>query len=397
MKRLWNCAAAIVLGIVVAVAIDCPAQSPKHLIRRNRPSIKKASNSNEATKVRIKKEPFGKTPEGEEVDLYTLTNAHGLRVTIMTYGATIIDVETPDSDGKLANITLSLDSLADYLKGHPFFGSTVGRYANRIAKGKFSLDGHEYKLATNNGVNHLHGGVKGFDKAVWKAEPVETANSVGIAFTHVSPDGDEGYPGKLTAQVTYTLTNDNELKMDYSATTDKPTIVNLTNHTYWNLAGGGSGDVLKHQLMLNADRYLSVDDGLIPTGELKAVKGTPMSFVEPQTIGSRIADVKGGYDHCYALNKTQGNSGLSLAARVVDPGSGRVMEIFTTQPGVQFYSSNFLDDTIGANGKKYGKHFGFCLETQHYPDSPNRAEFPSTVLKPGEKYEQSTVHKFSVK
>jgi len=397
MKRLWKCAAATMLGIVVAAAIDCPAQSPKHLIRRNRPSTKNKSNSSEATKVSIKKEPFGKTPEGQEVDLYTLPNAHGLRVKIMTYGATIIDVETPDRNGKLANITITLDSLADSLKGPPFFGSTAGRYANRIDKGKLSLDGHEYKLATNNGANHLHGGVKGFDKAVWKAEPVETASSVGIAFTHVSPDGDEGYPGKLTAKVTYTLTNDNDLKMDYSATTDMPTIVNLTNHTYWNLAGGGSGDVLKHELMLNADRYLPVDDGLIPTGELKAVKGTPMSFVESQTIGSRIGEVKGGYDHCYALNKTQGNAGLSLVARVVDPGSGRVMEIFTTQPGVQFYSGNFLDGTIGAGGKKYGKHFGFCLETQHYPDSPNRAEFPSTVLKPGEKYEQSTVHKFSVK
>jgi aldose 1-epimerase len=402
MKRLWKCAAATMLGMVVAAAIVCPAQAERRkkkdaMSPRNRSAnrLLKPSEAKEM-KVSIKKEPFGKTPEGEEVDLYTLTNAYGLRVKIMTYGATITDVETPDRDGKLANVTLSLDSLADYLKGHPFFGSTVGRYANRIAKGKFTLDGHEYKLATNNNANHLHGGNKGFDKAVWKAEPVETADSVGVAFTHVSRDGDEGYPGKLTAKVTYTLTNDNELKMDYSATTDKPTIVNLTNHTYWNLTGG-SRNVLDHEVLLDADRYLPVDDGLIPTGELKAVKGTPMSFLEPQTIGSRIGDVKGGYDHCYLLNKKTVKNGMSHAATIVDPSSGRVMDIFTTQPGIQFYTGNFLDGTLGRDAVKFEKNFGFCLETQHYPDSPNRPEFPSTVLRPGEKYEQSTVHKFSVK
>jgi aldose 1-epimerase len=399
MRRLWNCAAATMLGIVVASAIGCPGQPAKDSNRGKQPPTNKESHSSEAPKVNanVKKESYGKTPQGEQVDLYTLTNAHGLCVKIITYGATIIDVETPDRNGKLANITLCCDSLADYVKGHPFFGSTVGRYANRIGKGKFSLDSKEYKLATNNGVNHLHGGNKGYDKVVWKADPVETANSAGVKFTHESPDGDEGYPGKLTATVTYTLTNDNELKMEYSAVTDKPTIVNLTNHTYWNLAGGGSGDVLKHELMLNADRYLPVDDGLIPAGELKAVKGTPMEFLTPQTIGSRIADVKGGYDHCYVLNRKDGDKGLSLVAKIVEPTSGRVMEILSTQPGVQFYSGNFLDGTAQGGGKKYEKHFGFCLETQHFPDSPNKPAFPSTVLKPGEKYEQTTVHKFSVK
>jgi aldose 1-epimerase len=397
MRRLWNCATAAVLGIVAATAIGCPAQPAKDSPKDKQPSTPKAFSSSETPKVSITKETFGKTPEGEQVDLYTLTNAQGLRVKIMTYGATIIDVETPDRNGKLDNITLSLDSLADYVKGHPFFGSTVGRYANRIAKGKFSLDGKDYKLATNNnGINHLHGGDKGYDKVVWKAEEIKKPDSVGVLFTHESPDGDEGYPGKLTATVTYTLTNDDELKMDYTAVTDKPTIVNLTNHAYWNLTGG-SGDVLKHELMLNADRYLPVDEGLIPTGELKALKGTPMGFLTPQTIGSRIADVKGGYDHNYVLNKKPGEKGLTLVAKIVEPQSGRVMEIFTTQPGVQFYSGNFLDGTVQGHGKKYQKHFGFCLETQHYPDSPNRPEFPSTVLKPGEKYQESTVHKFSVK
>jgi aldose 1-epimerase len=345
--------------------------------------------------VSIQKELFGKTPEGEEVDLYTLTNAAGLRVKIMTYGATITAVETPDRNGRLANITLSLDSLADYLKGHPCLGSTIGRFANRIAKGRFTLDGVDYKLATNNGPNHLHGGIKSFHKLVWKAALVETAHSMGVVFTLVSPDGDEGYPGRLTATVTYSLTDDNELRMDYSAVTDKPTVVNLTNHAYWNLAGGGSGDVLKHLLTINADRYLPVDDGLIPTGVLKPVKSSPMSFVEPHTIGSRIGDVPGGYDHSYILNKKSSEKELSLAANVVESDSGRAMEVWTTQPAVQLYTANGLD-MLGAGGKRYANYFGFCLETQHYPDSPNRAEFPSTVLRPGETYQQSTVHKFSV-
>jgi len=345
----------------------------------------------------IHKELFGETSDGVAVDLYTLTNSKGLRVKIMTYGATITSVEVPDRKRKVENVTLSLDTLEDYLKGHPFFGSTVGRYANRIAKGKFTLDGKQYTLAGNNNGNHLHGGDKGYDKAVWKARPIETADSVGVVSTHESPDGDEGYPGKLNAKTTYTLTDDNELKMEYVATTDKPTIVNLTNHTYWNLAAA-AGDVLGHELMLNADRYLPVDKSLIPLGELENLKGTPMDFTKPATIGSRIAQVEGGYDHCYVLNKKAGEAkAMSLVATIYEPKSGRVMEIRTTEPGVQFYSSNFLDGQQQRGGKKFTRHFGFCLETQHFPDSPNQPAFPSTVLKPGETYTHTTVHTFSVK
>jgi len=344
----------------------------------------------------IDKKQYGKMPDGAEVDLYTLTNAHGLKVKIMTYGATITSVEVPDRDGKTANVVLHLGTLADYLKGHPFFGSTVGRYANRIAKGKFTLDGKQYTLATNNNENHLHGGLKGFDKKVWKAKPVQTADAVGVTCTYASPDGEEGYPGALTAKVTYSLTDRNELKMEYSATADKPTIVNLTNHSYWNLAGAGSGTVLDQEVMLNADGYLPVDNGLIPLGKIAPVKGTPMDFVaRPMTIGSRIAEVKGGYDHCYVLNKKEAGK-LSLAAKITDPKSGRVMEILTDQPGVQFYTGNFLDGTMKAGGKSYVKNGGFCLETQHFPDSPNRPQFPSVVLRPVEPYTHLTIHKFSV-
>jgi len=343
----------------------------------------------------IQKSPFGKMPDGTQVDQYTLTNGNGLRVKIITYGATITSVEMPDVRGNLDVITLYLDSLDEYLAGHPFFGSTVGRYANRIAEGKFTLDGIQYTLATNNGENHLHGGVKGFDKAVWNAEPVEGEGFVGVTFTHVSPDGDEGYPGTLTAQVTHTLTSDNQLRMEYTAKTDKPTVVNLTNHAYWNLAGAGSGDVLDHVLLINADRYLPVDEGLIPLGELAAVEGTPMDFTQPHSIGSRIAQVEGGYDHCYVLNKTPDEK-LTFAARVVEPKSGRVMEIHTTQPGIQLYTGNFLDGTLRVAGKPAKKHYAFCLETEHFPDSPNRPEYPSVVLRPGQTYHEVTVHKFTV-
>jgi aldose 1-epimerase len=339
---------------------------------------------------------MGRLPDGTQVDVFTLTNAQGLKAKIMTYGATLIAMETPDRDGKSANITLSLESLEAYLAGHPFFGSVAGRYANRIAKGRFTLEGVEYKLATNNGPNHLHGGLRGFDKMVWKAKPQQDAGSVSVEFTHVSPDGEEGYPGCLTAKVVYSLTADNRLVMDYTATTDKPTIVNLTNHAYWNLAGTQLGDILDQRLMINAERYLPVDDTLIPTGELKAVRGTPMDFTSPQTIGSRIAQVKGGYDHCYVLEKKAGEK-LSLVARAEDPKTGRWMEIYTTQPAVQFYTGNFLDGSLKAYGVTYRKNYGFCLETQHYPDSPNRAQFPSTVLRPGETYRQTTVHHFGAK
>jgi aldose 1-epimerase len=394
-------------GVVTAMALGAAALLPSAGCgRQGRPEKPTASpthsRSTDASKpseakMSVHKELLGKTSEGVDVDLYTLTNSKGLRVKIMTYGATIISVETPDSKGKVENVTLSLDKLDEYLKGHPFFGSTVGRFANRIAKGKFTLDGKQYTLAGNDHGNHLHGGTKGFDKYVWDAKPVETADSVGVVFTHESPDGDEGYPGKLNAKVTYSLTNDNELKMEYEATTDKPTIVNLTNHTYWNLTAAAD-DVLGHELTLNADFYLPVDKGLIPTGELKNLKGTPMDFSKPAAIGSRIAKVEGGYDHCYVLNKKPGEEkSLSLAATLYEPKSGRVMEIYTTEPAIQFYTGNFLDGQQQRGGKKFTQHYGFCLETQHFPDSPNKPSFPSVLLKPGETYTHKTVHKFSVK
>jgi aldose 1-epimerase len=344
----------------------------------------------------LQKEPAGKTPDGTLVDRYTLANRHGLRVAMLTYGATITSVEVPDRDGRIENIVLSLDSLQDYLNGHPYFGSTVGRFANRIAKGRFSLLGKEYTLATNNGANHLHGGNRGFDKIVWNAQPIETADSVGLVFTLESPDGDEGYPGKLNVQAVYTLTDANELNIEYTATTDAPTIVNLTNHAYWNLTAAAT-DVLGHQLTLNADRYLPVDAGLIPTGELKSVKNTPMDFIQPQTIGSRIAQVEGGYDHCYVLNRSEGETKPTLAASVFEPKSGRTLEVYATQPGVQLYTGNFLDGSLRRGNTAFQKHFAFCLETQHFPDSPNRPSFPSTLLMPGRQYRHATLHKFGVK
>ncbi len=344
----------------------------------------------------IVKHSIGQTPEGVDVDAYTVANANGLRLTIMTYGATITAVEVPDRHGQLSNVTLALDSLADYLKGHPCLGSTIGRFANRIAKGRFVIDGRQYVLATNNGPNHLHGGIKGFDKVVWIAQPVEGADAAGVTFSYVSPDGEEGYPGKLIAQVTYSLTDSNELQMEYSATTDKPTVVNLTNHTYWNLAGSGAGDVLQHELMLNADRFLPVDDGLIPLGQLQTVRGTPMDFTQPQNIGARMGQMGGGYDHCYVLNKADAQRGPALAARVAEPTTGRIMEVYTTEPAIQLYTANGLDGTLRGGGKSYHKHAGLCLEAQHYPDSPNQPQFPSTLLRPGEIYTQVTLHKFSV-
>jgi aldose 1-epimerase len=349
-------------------------------------------------KMSLEKKNFGVTADGKKVDEYTLTNVHGLVVKVMTYGGIITSVETPDRQGKMTNITLSLDSLQDYLAGHPFFGAIAGRYANRIAKGKFTLDGKVYTLATNDGPNHLHGGKKGFDKAVWQAEKVQGKDFVGVKLTHFSPDGDEGYPGNLTATVVYSLNNNNELKMEYTAATDKATPLNLTNHTYWNLGGRAKGGILDELMMINADGYLPVDDTLIPTGKPAAVKGTPMDFTTPTTIGARIDQVAGGYDHAYVLNqkKPKKPGQLTLAAKVVEPASGRVMEVFTTQPAIQFYTGNFLDGKLQAGGVSYRKHHAFCLETEHYPDSPNQPQFPSTILRPGETYHQVTVHKFSV-
>ena len=347
----------------------------------------------------LQKAPFGKTKDGVDVDLYTLANSHGLSVRIITYGAIVTSVRTPDRDGRLGEVTLGFDAIEGYLAGHPYFGAIAGRVANRIAGGRFTIDGVEYKLATNNGANHLHGGLKGFDKVVWRAEPVEGKDRLGVKLSHLSPDGDEGYPGNLSVTVVYTLSEANELTIDYTADTDKATPINLTNHAYWNLADGGKSNVLGHRLTVNAERYLPVDDGSIPTGELRHVKGTPMDFTQEAALGARIAQVggtPGGYDHCYVLKKLPGGAPLTLAAKVVEPASGRVMEVYTTEPGVQLYTGNYLDGTLKSRGAVYEKRHGFCLEAQHFPDSINQPSFPLTLLKPGETYAQTTVHKFSV-
>ena len=343
----------------------------------------------------IKKESFGKTPDGKEIDLYTLTNTNGLKARITTYGGILVSLQIPDRDGKLGDVVLGYDNLDDYVKNNPYFGCIVGRYANRIADGRFTLDGKEYQLTVNEGPTHLHGGVKGFDKMVWNAEKVKAKDSAGVKLTYLSKDGEQGFPGNLSCIVIYTLTEDNELRIDYEATTDKPTPINLTNHTYFNLTAGSS-DILGHELMIDADKYTPVDEKLIPTGKLKAVKDSPMDFTRPMAIGLRIGEVPGGYDHNYVLNS--GGGKMALAANLYDPGSGRGMEIHTTEPAVQFYSGNFLDGSItGKNGTVYKKHYGLCLETQHFPDSPNKPNFPSVILRPGDKYSHTAVHKFYTK
>ena len=346
----------------------------------------------------VTKRDFGKTSDGQPVELYTLTNDHGMVAKIMTYGAIVTELHVPDRNGKNADVVLGFDNLDQYLKGHPFFGAIAGRYANRIAKGQFVLDGKTFHLPINNGPNTLHGGTKGFDKYVWNAEPRQSADGVGVAFSLTSPDGDQGFPGTLNATVTYTLTNANELKIDYVATTDKDTVINLTNHSYFNLAGENSGTIDNQIMTIHADRYTPVDETQIPTGQIEPVKGTVFDFTTPHRIGDRIEQVPGGspvgYDHNYVANSRNGS--LAPIARVKDPASGRVMEVLTTQPGVQFYTGNFLDGSItGIGGTKYEKHDAFCLETQHYPDSPNHPDFPSTELKPGETYRQTTVFRFS--
>jgi len=345
-------------------------------------------------KLSIERAPYGTLPDGRQVDIYTLTNANGMRVKLTNYGAITVSVEVPDRDGNLTDVTLGYDTLEGWLTSTSYFGATVGRYANRIAKGKFTLDGVTYTLATNNSGNHLHGGEVGFNKVLWGAETVETDAAVGVKFTYLSKDGEEGYPGNLSVTAVHTLTNDNEFKIEFTATTDKPTVVNLAHHSYWNLGGPAAGDILDHEVMLNADKFTAVGPGLIPTGELRAVEGTPMDFTTPMAIGARIDQVEGGYDHNFVLRGQEGE--VELAATVTDPKSGRVMEVFTDQPGVQFYTGNFLDGSVtGKGGVAYQKHYGFCLETQHYPDSPNQESFPSVVLRPGETYKHTMIHKFS--
>lgn len=341
------------------------------------------------------KTPFGTTPDGKAVDRYVLTNRNGMEVAIITYGGRIQSLKTRDKSGKLADVVTGFDTLDGYLKPNPYFGAIVGRYANRIAGGTFTLNGKAYTLAKNNGQNALHGGVKGFDKQVWTA--AESAGT--LLLTYMSKDGEEGYPGTLTARVTYTLSDANELRIEYVATTDKDTHVNLTNHAYFNLAGGG--DILKHELKLNAGRYTPVDAGLIPTGKLAEVKGTAFDFTKPMAIGARIAasdeqiKLGKGYDHNFVINRA--GTGPVQAAELYDPSSGRVMTVLTTEPGVQFYSGNFLDGSVVGRGGKYGPRAAMCLETQHFPDSPNKPAFPSTIVKPGAPYRSTTIYKFSVR
>jgi len=352
----------------------------------------------ENVSMALEKEKFGQIPEGKDVTLYTLTNKNGLRARIMDYGAILVSLEVPDRHGRLADIALGFDEQDPYIKRNPMFGATVGRYANRIANAKFTLDGVEYKLTANAGKNHIHGGrKKRFDKVMWKGQGFQNDEEMGVKFTYLSKDGDEGYPGNLNCTVTYTLTNNDELKISYEAITDKPTIVNLTNHSYFNLAGAGNGDVLGHQILINADRYTPTGKGLIPTGEIRSVKGTPLDFTQPNTIGSRIDQLTEprGYDHNYVLNNWDGSP--ALAARVYEPTSGRVMEVYTTEPGMQFYTANGMREVKGKSGKVYQKHYGFCLETQHFPDSPNKPNFPSVVLRPGETCNTVTVFKFSTR
>ena len=352
------------------------------------------------TTMNIEKAEFGKTKQGEIAHIYTLTNANGCEVRITNYGGIVVSLKVPDKTGKLADVVLGYETLDKYIEKTPYFGALIGRYGNRIGKGKFTLNGKEYTLAVNNGPNHLHGGLVGFDKVVWRAEEIKKREAVGLELTYLSKDGEEGYPGNLSVTVRYLWTNDNELKIDYAATTDKATVVNITNHSYFNLAC--KGDILGHELMINADKFTPVDEGLIPTGELRSVAGTPMDFRRATAIGARIEQADEqlkfglGYDHNWVLNRSDGS--LRMVARVYEPTTGRVLEVHTTEPGVQFYCGNFLDGTItGKYGRVYQKRNGLCLETQHFPDSPNKPNFPSTVLKPGEKYASTTIYKFTTK
>jgi aldose 1-epimerase len=351
----------------------------------------------------ITSEPWGEV-EGEEVMLYTLTNANGMEVKVTNYGGIITSVLVPDRDGTMENVTLGFTNLDEYVEGHPYFGNITGRYANRIARGTFDIDDENFYLALNNGPNTLHGGEKGFDKQVWAGEEVSGEGEVGVKMSRVSPDMEEGYPGNLDVEVTYTLTDNDEIRIDYHATTDEPTHVNLTNHAYWNLAGEGSGSAEGHELTLMASNYTPVDENLIPTGEIAPVAGTPLDFTTPHPIGERVRDdfeqllLGRGYDHNFVLDRSSpDDSSLIVAARVVEPESGRTLEISTTEPGIQFYSGNFLDATeVGGAGKMYRQGDGFALETQHYPDSPNHPEFPSTLLEPDEEFNSTTIYAFSV-
>jgi aldose 1-epimerase len=352
----------------------------------------------------MKKTDFGRMPDGTHIDLYVLTNRNGMSASITNFGATLVSLKVPDRNGKSAGVVLGYDSLEGYINDKANFGATIGRYANRIARGRFSLNHTEFKLATNNGVNHIHGGIKGFNKAVWQAKDVSVKDESALELTYLSKDGEEGYPGNLAAKVVYALTDQNELRIDYSATTDKDTVVNLTNHSYFNLAGQDAGSILNHQLTIHASSITPVDATLIPTGEIRAVQGTPFDFRNASAIGARINQndpqlVLGhGYDHNWILDrKAEDEKTLIRAAEAFDPSSGRVLEIRTTEPGIQLYTSNFLDGVQGKGNHVYQRRDAFCLETEHFPDSPNHPSFPSTELKPGGRYSSTTVFKFSVR
>jgi aldose 1-epimerase len=345
----------------------------------------------------ISRTPFGRTPDGVPVDLYTLRNSQGAEARIMTYGGIVVSLKVPDREGRLGDVVLGYETLAEYIEENPYFGCLVGRYGNRIANGRFTLDGQTYKLAQNNPPNHLHGGWKGFDKVVWKARSYNSPLGPALELNYLSVDGEEGYPGNLNVTAVYTLTEDNALRLDYAAVTDRPTVVNLTHHSYFNLAG--RGDILGHEVMIHADRFTPVDETLIPTGALAPVEGTPFDFRKPTSIGARIDQddqqlkFGGGYDHNWVITKPYGQFGLQ--ARVYEPTSGRVMEVHSTEPGLQFYSGNFLDGTLtGKAGWVYEFRHGFCMEPQHFPDSPNQPDFPSTVLRPGETYRNTIVYRF---
>jgi len=354
------------------------------------------------SKAQINPEAFRRTIDGAQVDLYTLKNANGLEAQITNYGGIVVSLIVPDKNGKLGDVVLGYDNLNEYIGSTPYFGALIGRYGNRIAKGRFTINGVEYQLAQNNDSNALHGGRKGFDKLVWQAEKVDSIVGPALKLTYISKDGEEDYPGTLRCTVTYTLTNKNELKVEYSAETDKPTFVNLTHHSYFNLKDAGASDILGHELMIKASKFTPVDKGLIPTGELRAVAGTPFDFNKPTAIGARIENddeqlkFGKGYDHNWVLERT--GKDLEPVASVYEPTTGRFMEVLTTEPGLQFYAGNFLDGTnIGKGGIAYQHRTGFCLETQHFPDSPNHPEFPTTELKPGATYTQTTVYRFSAK
>src|SRR5208282_3820473 len=381
-RRLSVACLAPVLVLVLAISASLPAQS--------------------TAKSGVQQQPFG-THDGRPITLYTLTNSHGVEIRAMNYGGIILSVRVPDRKGQLGDIVLGHETLEGYVPNPPYFGAIVGRYANRIANGTFTLDGKTYTLPKNDGPNTLHGGVdKTFNKVVWDGEALK--DKTGVAFSYLSKDGDDGFPGNAKIKVTYTLTDANELVIDYEATTDKATVINLSQHSYFNLSGEGNGDILNHEVMLNADRFTPVDKNLIPTGELRPVKGTPLDFTTSTRVGARVDDsydqmvLAHGYDHNWVLNREGKGDGLVLAARVYEPTTGRVLEVSTTQPGIQFYTGNFLDGTVtGKHGHVYKRRYGLCLETQHFPDSPNHPDFPSTILKPGETFKSKTVFKFSTK